>query len=164
MIHSDLTNGLVHTTAKLLLIGAISFFSMPAAPQTANDQRVIGMLRSLNTAQLTYIGQYPKTGYACTLAQLGPGAEGTKHSKQHANLIPKELVSGSYAGYEVRLSCDGKKYRIIAVPKEPGGQVYCIDESALVRTSDRADTCLTAGGPPKPPKQEVPTKASQPAG
>lgn len=115
----------------------------------ANDAKVLGALRTLNAAEVTYQTTYGK-GFACQLEQLGPARKGVKPSARAAGLISGHLASGRYAGYDVQLKCVAGDFQAIAIPSAGGsGPVYCIDKSAVVRTADSAEKCIREGTLPK---------------
>ncbi len=114
-----------------------------------DDVKVLGALRTLNAAEVTYQTTYGK-GFACQLDQLGPAKKGTKSSARAAGLISADLASGKYAGYDINLKCVPDDFQAIAVPSAGGsGPVYCIDKSAVVRTADSAQKCSREGTLPK---------------
>lgn len=107
-------------------------------------QRILRALRSFNRAQALY-RVYGK-GLACRLEQLGPPQKGANPSAQAAGLIDRELASGQFAGYQIRLNCTADDYQVTAVPTiGVAGAVWCVDKSAVLRTSASADTCISEG-------------------
>lgn len=129
----------------LLTLVASLMLALGAA-ESSDASRIVGALRTLNTAETTYRGQHLKEGFACRLAQLGPAKSGVAAG---AGLINAELASGSYAGYAIKLQCVPDDYQAIAIPKSGTGDVFCIDKSALVRTSAAAATCIREGVAPR---------------
>lgn len=106
---------------------------------TANEVSAVGALRTLNTVLVMYASTY-KSGYAASLATLGPG---NPPSAQQAGLIDPTLASGTRSGYVFTYSpgqadASGKyeSYSISAVPVEPGksGRRYFFtDQSGIIR-------------------------------
>ena len=91
-------------------------------------------IREVNLAQQSYSAQHPRTGYACTLTDLGEkgGVDGV-------------LASGTKAGYHFEIQCPqrgaqkAEKFIITAVPVNPGvtGQyALCADQSGEVWYSE----------------------------
>jgi len=115
------------------------------------NQKVLRALRTFNKAQVLY-QRYGK-GFACRLEQLGPPRNGAKPSAEAAGLIDEELASGKFAGYDIRLNCTTADFQVTAVPRaDRGGAAWCVDKSAVLRTADTADTCITEGK--VPPRQK----------
>lgn len=115
---------------------------------TTIESSVVGGLRTLNTAEVSYAASFPDRGYTCKVPELGrqPGSE-------HVWLIDDVLASGKQSGYTVTISgCDARpasKYWATAVPDDPdsGMRAFCSDESGVVRyaTDGKAATCLSEG-------------------
>lgn len=118
--------------------------------QSVNEDasaRISRALRSFNKAEVLY--QVYGAGLACRLDQLGPPRNGAKRSAQAAGLIDEELASGSFAGYQIQLTCTPGDYQVTAVPVTPGlGPVWCVDKGAVLRTGVSADTCIREGRVP----------------
>jgi hypothetical protein len=132
----------------LLPMGAAQNPGMPS-----KEDRAIGALRTINTAQVQYWTKYGLSkDFACNLEQLGPPADGQKRSRAAAGLINEKLASGVLEGYRLELKCGDDDYQAFAVPTEQSRAAFCIDKSAVVRTSDSADTCIKDGVIPKRPK------------
>jgi hypothetical protein len=126
------------------------------------NQSILHALRTFNMAQVLY--QTHSKGFACRLEQLGPPENGAKPSPQAAGLIDKELASGNFAGYQIRLSCTSDDYQVIAVPAtDRVGAVWCVDKSFVLRTADTADTCIAEGKVPPRPKRATPDQFSKTA-
>jgi len=113
----------------------------------SNENSAVGILRTLNTAEIAYSQAHPLAGYTCSLADLS-GAWG----------IGKELASGKKNGYifEVRDCVSAKtnspiiKYRLVAypaLPGKPGAPAYCSDQSDVIRIARNgsAEDCLRNG-------------------
>jgi type IV pilus assembly protein PilA len=123
----------------------------------ANSASALGALRTLHTAEVQYASTYPRVGYTCSLASLGPGgtAPGTQKqaSETGAMLIDNVLASGRKSGYQFAISNCGtppaSRFTITAVPEtpSPGLRAFCTDESGLIRyaADGRAETCLASG-------------------
>ncbi len=63
--------------AIILIIAAIAIPNLLRARIAANEASSVSSIRTINTAQATYVTGYPTTGYAATLAALGPGGVGS---------------------------------------------------------------------------------------
>jgi type IV pilus assembly protein PilA len=62
--------------AIILIIAAIAIPNLLRARIAANEASSVSSIRTINTAQATYVTGYPTTGYSATLAALGPGGVG----------------------------------------------------------------------------------------
>jgi type IV pilus assembly protein PilA len=67
---------LLIVVAIILIIAAIAIPNLLRARIAANDASSVASLRTINTAQVTYLPTYPTTGYSILLATLGPAAAG----------------------------------------------------------------------------------------
>jgi hypothetical protein len=113
----------------LLLMGML----MVVAQTSGEDASPVGSLKAINEAQANYVKNNPAIGYACDLAALAQGKE--------------------HGGYHFKLECKQKtkpvsEYRVSAVPsKKDAGQVYCTDQSGIVRSSNDGETKSCWTGP-----------------
>src|SRR5437899_4493442 len=64
---------LLIVVAIILIIAAIAIPSLLRSRIAANDSAAASTIRTLNTAQVTYVSNYPKHGFAETLSDLGAG-------------------------------------------------------------------------------------------
>jgi type IV pilus assembly protein PilA len=64
---------LLIVVAIILIIAAIAIPSLLRSRMAANDSSAANTVRTLNTSEVAYLTAYPDTGYAQTLAALGPG-------------------------------------------------------------------------------------------
>jgi type IV pilus assembly protein PilA len=60
--------------AIILVIAAIAIPNLLRARIAANESGSASSIRTINTAQATYVSGDPTIGYASSLAALGPGA------------------------------------------------------------------------------------------
>jgi len=67
---------LLIVVAIILIIAAIAIPNLLRARIAANESSAVASIRTINTAQVTYQTSYPTTGYAASLAALGPAAAG----------------------------------------------------------------------------------------
>jgi type IV pilus assembly protein PilA len=126
-----------------------------APGQTAgSDTLVLGAMRTILTAEVTYFSTYPTVGFTCTLSNLD-GFGGGQPNEHQAMLINSGLASGKRYGFVFTLSgCGGPpatSFHLTAVPNETtiGRKVFCADQSAVIRSSDdgKAATCMASGTP-----------------
>src|SRR5437016_13485791 len=64
---------LLIVVAIILIIAAIAIPNLLRARIAANESGAVGNLRTMNTAEVSYITAYPTTGYSLTLTELGSG-------------------------------------------------------------------------------------------
>jgi type IV pilus assembly protein PilA len=137
----------------VLIIAAIAIPNLLRARISANESAAASTVRTVNTAQVTYVTSYPSAGYARSLAVLGPGEDCTNPAnvnEQHACLIDRILacsetwcVKGGYR-YNTTAVCDSNgvcdKYVITATPAVPGStghQSFCSTSDAVIRVRRR---------------------------
>ena len=116
-----------------------------------NEAAAVGALRTLNTACVTYAATFG-TGFPAGLEDLGASGPVTPHS---ANLIDKELASGTKSGYVYRYSSEAPirgvvpSYTITADPVTPGQtgrRHFFTDQSGVIRWN--ASTTASASDQP----------------
>jgi len=64
---------LLIVVAIILIIAAIAIPNLLRARIAANESSAVGNLRTINTAEVSYITAFPASGYSATLAVLGTG-------------------------------------------------------------------------------------------
>ena len=84
---------LLIVVAIILIIAAIAIPSLLRSRIAANDTAAASTIRTLNTAELTYLSAYPKHGFGETLQILGPGA-GVVDCSNPAN-VPRAATTTS---------------------------------------------------------------------
>src|SRR5258708_24505500 len=65
---------LLIVVAIILIIAAIAIPNLLRARIAANESSSVSSIRTINTAEVTYLTAYPTVGYAATLVSMGPGA------------------------------------------------------------------------------------------
>ena len=136
---------LLIVVAIILIIAAIAIPNLLRARIAANESGAVGNLRTLNTAEVSYITAFPASGYSTTLAQLGSGgACPTPPTSAKACLIDDTLgtaisiataKSGYYYVY-VPVGTPAGSYSNQAQPSVPnstGVKFFYTDESGVVR-------------------------------
>jgi type IV pilus assembly protein PilA len=68
---------LLIVVAIILIIAAIAIPNLLRARIAANEAGSASSIRTINTAQSTYVSAYPTVGYAASLGALGPGGVGS---------------------------------------------------------------------------------------
>ena len=62
---------LLIVVAIILIIAAIAIPNLLRARMAANESAAASSIRTINTAEVSYLTAYPQTGYAAALANLG---------------------------------------------------------------------------------------------
>jgi type IV pilus assembly protein PilA len=88
---------LLIVVAIILIIAAIAIPNLLRARIAANEASAVASLRTINTAEVTYLTAYPTTGYSITLAAMGPATAGAcaTPSATNACLLDFTLSSAS---------------------------------------------------------------------
>jgi type IV pilus assembly protein PilA len=101
---------LLIVVAIILIIAAIAIPNLLRARIAANESSAVSAVRTINTAEVTYLTAYPTVGYAGTLVALGPGAgnqacpAGGPTSLSACLLdaaLANNIVAGGKSGYTV---------------------------------------------------------------
>ena len=131
---------LLIVVAIILIIAAIAIPNLLAARMSANEASAVASVRTINTAMITYVANYPDVGFATTLAVLGPDANPCTPSSANACLIDSVLSAGVKSGYNFTATGAGGppavQYYTTATPvsvNQTGGRSFCAVEDAVVR-------------------------------
>ena len=136
--------------AGAALVGAaIAIPNLLRARIAANEASAVGMIRTANTAQVTYSSSYPQRGFARDLATLGPDPRDLRASSaDHANFIDATLgnescTAGAWctkSGFQFRITAVCKKarcdeYVVVGTPvsSDTGSRNFCSTSDAVVR-------------------------------
>ena len=65
---------LLIVVAIILIIAAIAIPNLLRARIAANESSAVSAVRTINTAEVTFLTAYPTVGYSPDLVSLGPGA------------------------------------------------------------------------------------------
>jgi hypothetical protein len=136
--------------AAIFAFLAITVPSLLRSRIAANQAAAVGSLRTINTAESTYTGEY-KAGYSPTLAALGEPVGGSPPSASAAGLIDPVLATGTKSGYTFTYTPGPKddaghikSYTVTARPlnNRTGINSYFIDQTGVIRqtTEDRSAT------------------------
>src|ERR1022692_836767 len=146
---------LLIVVAIILVIAAIAVPSFLRSRIVANESAAVGSLRTLNTAQISYISSYPTVGYAATLGALA-GSSCNPPSSSGACLIDTALAQGVRSGYSFNLGgitgTPNSSYQLIASPtlwNYSGIRYFCSFADAVVRTSAAAIATCDTSVPPQ---------------
>lgn len=145
---------LLIVVAIILIIASISIPNLLRARMSANEASAVEGVRTVNSAQISYVSSYPNVGYAATLGALG-GTACAPPSSANACLIDSQLASGTKSGYTFTLAgivgTPAGTYAIIASPSAPnqtGIRFFCSFADAVVRSSVSAITTCDESVPP----------------
>ena len=127
---------LLVVVAIILIISAIAIPNLLQARVAANEASAVASLRTITTAQITYVSSYPTAGYASTLTALG-GTTCSPADETSACLIDTQLASGSKSGYSFGLITTGSnpadQYVVTGMPLgSSGNRSYCSTESGAI--------------------------------
>jgi len=144
---------LLIVVAIILIIAAIAIPNLLRARIAANQASAASGIRTINTAEVSFVSSYPTVGYSTTLAVLGdPGnicAAGTPVATNAClldNSLATAVAAPGKAGYhytyaQVVNNGVGTGYQIVTNPNRfnsTGVNAYCSFEDAVVRTDGGA--------------------------
>jgi prepilin-type N-terminal cleavage/methylation domain-containing protein len=140
---------LLIVVAIILIIAAIAIPNLLRARIAANESAAASGIRTINTAEVSYVSSYPTVGYAAALVNLGPGGPAAicpnppvaatacliDGTLANANNLPK---AGFLYGYGI-VANNGVNtgYEIVANPaafNSTGVKSFCSFEDAVVRS------------------------------
>src|SRR5213080_1813465 len=132
---------LLIVVAIILIIAAIAIPNLLRARMAANESAAVSSIRTIATAEVTYITTYPTTGYAATLARLGAGGVNPcVASSASACLIDDVLDTAAVApgksGYIYAAPGTASTFLITASPVAPGSsgqRSFCSVADSVVR-------------------------------
>ena len=107
---------LLIVVAIILIIAAIAIPSLLRSRMAANDSSAASTVRTINTSEVAYLTAYPDTGYAQTLAALGPG--GTACTAADALLTHACLVD-ALVGCALTTGCPKSGYNYFLTGTAP---------------------------------------------
>lgn len=140
----------VFDAGLILVAAAIAIPNLLRSRMAANEASAVGMVRTVNTAQVTYASTYDKRGFAPDLASLGPDPRGGElASAEHADLIDSVIGNASCtagawctkSGYRFSLktTCIEQlctEYVLTATPvsDDTGTRNFCSTTDGIVRS------------------------------
>ena len=156
---------LLIVVAIILIIAAIAIPNLLRARIAANEASAVASLRTINTAEVTYLTAYPTTGYSITLAALGPATAGACAAPTAANACLLDFTlssasttalakSGYYFGVAngTAATTPVSSYTAGAAPSAyntTGVRGFCSTENGVIRStpgaSGAAPVATTAG-------------------
>jgi hypothetical protein len=128
--------------------------SESSAQAAGSDAMVVAAMRTILTAEVTYVVTFPAVGYTCSLSDLD-GFGGGVPNEHQAMLINSGLASGKRYGFVFTLSgCSGTpatSFHLTAAPNGNafGRKAFCADQSGVIRSADDGNpaTCMARGLP-----------------
>jgi len=146
---------LLIVVAIILIIAAIAIPNLLRARIAANESSAASSVRTINTAEVSYLTSFPQTGYSTALANLGPGAAcPVPPTAANSCLIDLALATANVApgknGYTVDqagTAANGVNttYQTIANPNNrntTGVKSFCSFEDAVVRVNPTVNITL----------------------
>jgi len=147
---------LLIVVAIILIIAAIAIPNLMRARMAANEASAVASVRTVNTAEITYISTYPTVGFAPALSNLGGGlGVACVPSSATACLIDAVLsnngspANSGKSGYKFSTGTGTVAggvnigYVVLAVPvnlNHTGIRGFCAEEDGVVRV-DPAGAC-----------------------
>lgn len=151
------------TLMELLIVIAIILILMLMAIPTigslrksANRTSAINSIQTINKAEVQYSNDYPASGFACALSQLGGDPNAGGPSPAGAQILNGDITSGYKSGYIISVTCRDKVtingtdrangYLVTAVPQTVGktGDVgFCSDQSGVIKYDAAGGTNCT---------------------
>jgi type IV pilus assembly protein PilA len=141
------------TLMELLIVIAIILILMLMAIPTigslrksANRTSAINSVQTINKGEVQYSNDYPASGFACSLSQLGGDPNAGGPTPAGAQILNGDITSGYKSGYIFTVTCRDKVtingvdrangYLITAVPQTVGktGDVgFCSDQTGVIK-------------------------------
>lgn len=148
------TSNSIPTDASFgLIAAAIALPTLMRTQTAANESAAAATVRTVNTAEITYITAYPQKGYSPTLAAMGPGpngdCSGNNVNAAHACLLDGVLgnpncIAGKWCeknGYRfsvrgvcLQTGCRGYVVTATPVSENSGSKSFCSTADAVVRS------------------------------
>jgi prepilin-type N-terminal cleavage/methylation domain-containing protein len=143
---------LLIVVAIILIIAAIAIPNLMKSRIQANEASAVASLRVINSAQVSYITQYPTVGYADSLTKLGPASGAPSSTK--AGLLDENLGCASQpcvkAGYKFAIiNYQGNpvaSYDLSGVPMSvnvSGRRGFCSSQLVVITYDDAGGTACT---------------------
>ena len=130
----------------VLIVAAIAIPNLLRSKTAANESSAVGMTRTVNVAQVTYVAAYPNRGYAPDLASLGPDPrQPVSGSPNHANLINETLGNATCTG-DAWCTKSGYQFRLTAVCKMRVCNEYVVVATPVDANTGTRSFCSTSDG------------------
>jgi type IV pilus assembly protein PilA len=105
---------LLIVVAIILIIAAIAIPNLMRARMAANESAAASTLRTIGTAEISYLAAY-NLGFAPSLDALGPPAAGVQASVVNADLVDA-VLAGQAAATPLAFTKGGYVYAYVAAP------------------------------------------------
>jgi type IV pilus assembly protein PilA len=146
---------LLIVVAIILIIAAIAIPNLLRARMAANESAAASSIRTINTAEVSFITAYPQTGYSATLGALGGPSPCPNPTNLAACLIDNNLALATAAAtaksgyiYAENVGASPNQYEAGAWPvtvNSSGTKTFCSVEDAVVRFQSPAVAADPAG-------------------
>jgi type II secretory pathway pseudopilin PulG len=131
--------------AIILIIAAIAIPNLLRARMSANESAAASSIRTINTAQVSYVTAYPTTGYAALAALGGSASTCTTPDNTHACLIDDVLATNGSGkgkgGHNFGAATSGANNTLYVATADPvtvgstGQRSFCSVEDAVIRSA-----------------------------
>lgn len=146
---------LLIVVAIILILAAIAIPNLLKSRISANEASAIASMRTINTAQTSYVISYPQLGYADTLLKLSTPVGGAPVSSNAAGLLDWVLGCPSQpcrkSGYDFAIVNTAgvpiNTYGLVATPGiygQTGIRGFCSDQLSIVRFDQAGGTSCTS--------------------
>lgn len=133
-------------TGTLLILAAIGIPNVLRARTAANESSVVGIMRTIHTAQVAYAASYPDIGYARNITRLGRDPRNTNvTSAEHAGLIDNTLANASCAEGKWCIK-SGFKFNVSATCAYGRCQDYVVTATPVSASAGSKSFCSTSQG------------------
>ena len=132
--------------AAIMVVAAIAIPNLLRSRIAANEASAVGMIRTINTAEITYGVTYPQRGFAPDLATLGqdPRRPNTE-APEHANLIDATLGNVSCTA-NAWCTKSGFRFRLKAICKQLVCKEYVAVATPVDTSTGTRSFCSTSDG------------------
>jgi hypothetical protein len=145
-IRGESTNRVFDASA-VLMVAAIAIPNLLRARIAANEASAVGLIRVVETAQITYGATYPQRRFAPDLATLGPSPSGAKWpgSADHAGFID-ETLGGASCSAGAWCVKSGFRFSLAAVCKEKACTEFVVVGTPVASNTGGRSFCSTSDG------------------
>lgn len=147
--------GLLIVIAIILTLAAMTIPNLLRSKMSANEASAVGSIRTIATAQTTYIVAYPQVGYADSLNKLAYPPPGQSVDQMHAGLLDSVLGCATQpcakAGYQFSIvnviGTPASAYQVTATPQlvgQTGRRGFCFDQVPRILFDPNGGTACSA--------------------
>ena len=130
----------------VLVVAAVAIPNLLRSKIAANEASAVGMIRTMNTAEVVYAATYPQRGYSLDLATLGPDSrKPTAYSFDHAGLID-ESVGNESCTANAWCTRSGYRFRLTGICKKQSCTEYVAIGTPVNSNTGRRSFCSTSDG------------------